>query len=53
MKMNTEDTLECLTALLDLLTHSDENTSIETIKNASLLGLILVSELKSKKTNNP
>ncbi|HDL7313825.1 TPA: hypothetical protein PXN27_000584 [Yersinia enterocolitica] len=53
MKMNAEDTLECLTALLDLLTLCDENTSIETIQNASFLGLVLVARLKEQKTNNP
>ncbi|ELI8314412.1 TPA: hypothetical protein RFB69_000538 [Yersinia enterocolitica] len=53
MKMNAEDTLECLTALLDLLTLCDESTSTETIQNASFLGLVLVARLKEKKTNNP
>lgn len=51
--MNVEDTLECLTALLDLLTLCDESTSIETIQNASFLGLVLAAKLKEQKTNNP
>lgn len=49
MKMNAEDTLECLTALLDLLTLCDESTSTETIQNASFLGLVLVARLKEKR----
>lgn len=53
MKMNTEETLGCLTALLDLLTLTDESTSIETIQNASFLGLVLVTRLKEQKANNP
>lgn len=53
MKMTAVETLECLAALLDLLTLCDESTSVETIQNASFLGLVLVSRLKELKTNNP
>ncbi|HHG0427104.1 TPA: hypothetical protein ACPTCW_003767 [Yersinia enterocolitica] len=52
MKMNSEETLGCLTALFDLLTHCDENTSVESIQEASFLGLCLLNNLKSKEKKN-
>ncbi|HHL2713080.1 TPA: hypothetical protein ACQ39K_004726 [Yersinia enterocolitica] len=53
MKMTTEETLGCLTSLLDLLTHCDDNTDIETIQNASFLGLALLTNLKKKDKKKP
>lgn len=52
MKMNAEETLSFLTALFDLLTHCDENTSIESIQEASFLGIFLVNNLKKKNNSN-
>lgn len=53
MKMTTEETLGCLTSLLDLLTHCDDHTEIETIQNVSFLGLVLLANLKEKDTKKP
>ncbi|HEN3372843.1 TPA: hypothetical protein ACSJ9T_004202 [Yersinia enterocolitica] len=52
MKMNSEEALGCLTALFDLLTHCDENTSVESIQEASFLGLCLLNNLKTKEKKN-
>ncbi|MGE4670479.1 hypothetical protein [Yersinia enterocolitica] len=52
MKMNLDETLGCLTALFDLLTHCDENTSVKSIQEASFLGLCLLNNLKHKENNN-
>ncbi|ELI8123310.1 TPA: hypothetical protein ACPZNJ_000401 [Yersinia enterocolitica] len=53
MKMTTEETLGCLTSLLDLMTHCNDNTDAETIQNASFLGLALLANLKEKDTKKP
>lgn len=46
MDLGNEDKLECLTALLDLLTCCDENTNIESVHNTAQLALYLVKDLK-------
>ncbi len=46
MKMTSEEIIDCINALLNILTHCDDNTEIETIYHVSLVGLILISDLK-------
>jgi hypothetical protein len=44
--LGNEDALASLAALLDLLTHCDEDTKIETVQNAALLSWMLLKQIK-------
>ncbi len=46
MNLGDEDKLECLSALLDLLTCCDENINIESVQNTAMLASCLVNDLK-------
>ncbi|MCK8585257.1 hypothetical protein LNQ51_10235 [Yersinia ruckeri] len=46
MKYDISESLCYLTALLDLLTHCDENTDSATVQHAALLGLVIVNKIK-------
>ncbi|MFS7187860.1 hypothetical protein AB6848_20545 [Serratia proteamaculans] len=46
MTLGNEDALASLAALLDLLTHCDEDTKIETVQNAALLSWMLLKQIK-------
>lgn len=48
MTLGNEDVLASLAALLELLTHCDEDTKIETVQATALLGWRLLREIKSK-----
>ncbi|QPS88842.1 hypothetical protein I6G46_07735 [Serratia plymuthica] len=45
MTLGNEDVLASVAALLELLTHCDEDTKIETIQTTALLGWRLLSGL--------
>lgn len=51
MTLGNEDVLASLAALLELLTHCDEDTKIETVQATALLGWILLKELSVKKSH--
>jgi hypothetical protein len=44
--LGNEDVLASLAALLELLTHCDEDTKIETVQATALLGWRLLKEVK-------
>lgn len=46
MTLGNEDVLASLAALLELLTHCDEDTKIETVQATALLGWRLLKEVK-------
>lgn len=46
MTLGNEDVLASLAALLELLTHCDEETKIETVQTTALLGWRLLKEMK-------
>lgn len=48
MTLGNEDVLASLAALLELLTHCDEDTKIETVQATALLGWRLLKEVKVK-----
>ncbi|CAI1616704.1 Uncharacterised protein [Serratia quinivorans] len=48
MTLGNEDVLASLAALLELLTHCDEDTKIETVQATALLGWRLLKEVKIK-----
>lgn len=48
MTLGDEDILASVAALLELLTHCDEDTKIETVQTTALLGWHLLRDLKSK-----
>lgn len=52
MTLGNEDVLASLAALLELLTHCDEDTKIETVQTTALLGWTLLQEitLRNKKS---
>lgn len=51
MTLGNEDVLASVAALLELLTHCDEDTKIETVQTTALLGWSLLKQL-NKKNNN-
>ncbi|MGP2961891.1 MULTISPECIES: hypothetical protein [Serratia] len=46
MTLGDEDILASVVALLELLTHCDEDTKIETVQTTALLGWSLLKEMK-------
>ncbi|HIE0017518.1 hypothetical protein P8971_17985 [Serratia marcescens] len=48
MTLGDEDILASVAALLELLTHCDEDTKIETVQATALLGWRLLKEVKIK-----
>lgn len=48
MTLDIEDALASLAALLDLLTHCDEDTKIETVQTTALLGWILLKNIEQR-----
>ncbi|MBL3524115.1 hypothetical protein IM876_15660 [Serratia plymuthica] len=48
MTLGNEDVLASLAALLELLTHCDEDTKIETVQATALLGWRLLKEINIK-----
>lgn len=46
MTLGNEDILASVTALLELLTHCDEDTRIETVQTTALLGWTLLKSIK-------
>jgi hypothetical protein len=46
--LDIEDALASLAALLDLLTHCDEDTKIETVQTTALLGWILLKNIEQR-----
>lgn len=46
--LDSEDALASLAALLDLLTHCDEDTKIETVQTTALLGWILLKKIEQR-----
>lgn len=48
MKLGGEDRIASVLALLELISHCDEDTKIETIQTAALLGWSLLREIKLK-----
>ncbi|MBP1129258.1 hypothetical protein JOE25_000801 [Serratia sp. PL17] len=45
MTLGNEDALASLAALLELLTHCDEDTKIETVQTTALLGWTLLQQI--------
>lgn len=52
MTLGDEDKIASVAALLELLSHCDEDTKIETIQAAALLGWSLLREVKLKPVLN-
>lgn len=52
MTLGNEDVLASLAALLELLTHCDEDTKIETVQATALLGWTLLQQI-SRGNKNP
>jgi len=50
--LGNEDVLASLAALLELLTHCDEDTKIETVQATALLGWTLLQQI-SRGNKNP
>ncbi len=48
MTLGDEDKIASVAALLELLSHCDEDTKIETIQTAALLGWSLLTSCKEK-----
>ncbi|MCF1610032.1 hypothetical protein LQ759_09070 [Serratia marcescens] len=46
MTLGDEDILASVAALLELLTHCDEDTKIETVQTIALLGWSMLNKLK-------
>ncbi len=53
MKLDTEETIECISALFSLMTHCDDHTEVETIQRTASLGLMLLRNLKEKLLDKP
>ncbi|WP_192941418.1 hypothetical protein [Yersinia frederiksenii] len=53
MKMNVEETIDCINAVLNLMTHCDDHTEIETIQRAASLGLMLLANLEESLSKKP
>lgn len=52
MTLGDEDKIASVAALLELLSHCDEDTKIETIQTAALLGWSLLREIKLRSALN-
>ncbi|CAI0693392.1 hypothetical protein [Serratia fonticola] len=52
MTLGDEDKIASVAALLELLSHCDEDTKIETIQTTALLGWSLLREVKLKPAFN-
>ncbi|CAI2146225.1 TPA: hypothetical protein ACSTJZ_001331 [Serratia fonticola] len=52
MTLGDEDKIASVAALLELLSHCDEDTKIETIQTTALLGWMLLREVKLKPALN-
>lgn len=48
MTLSNEDVLASLAALLELLTHCDEDTKIETVQTTALLGWVLLKKIEQR-----